>query len=279
MGEARARRGVVLMGVCNVTPDSFSDGGRHLAPEAARARVDDLVRRGADIVDVGGESTRPGATRVPAVEQIRRIESVVRYAATKVCVSVDTTDPEVADAALTLGARVVNDVSCLADESLAEVVARHDAALVLMHARGPANARTTYGDVVADVLLDWTKARDRAVARGVDPRSMVLDPGLGFAKVAEESAALLRRLDEVVRGVDVPVLVGASRKSFLGLWTGDAPPQDRDGASIAAALVAVQNGASILRVHDVEGTRQAIDCFRALRTSKTPARREEVLRA
>jgi dihydropteroate synthase len=271
-GRALARRGAMVMGVCNVTPDSFSDGGRYFSLEAACARVDALVAEGADVVDIGGESTRPGAPAVDAREQLARVLDVVRYAAKAACVSIDTSDPAVAAACLDAGASIVNDVSCLRDEELARVVASSGAAFVLMHARGTQAemrgfsryADDAYGDVVRDVVAEWNDAADRAARAGVAREALVMDPGLGFAKNARQSAELLRRLDEVVAGVRAPVLVGASRKSFLTLADPSAPPVERIGASIAAALAAVGRGATAVRVHDVRATCQAIDTARLL---------------
>ncbi len=274
LAKARARRGMALMGVCNVTPDSFSDGGLHLSYGDACARVEQLVAEGADIVDIGAESTRPSAPPVAAEEQLGRILEVVRYAAGRACVSVDTTSPVVAAACLDAGAVAVNDVSCLADAGLADAVARRQATLILMHARGTqADMRgfgdypdAGYGDVVRDVVREWTAAAERAIARGVPRASLVMDPGLGFAKNATQSAELLRRTREIVRAVGVPVLVGASRKSFLTLVEPGAEPSLRIGASIAAGMHAARGGAEILRVHDVRAARQAIDLSRLLRT-------------
>jgi dihydropteroate synthase len=282
LDRAKAIRGLALMGVCNVTPDSFSDGGLHFAPEAARVRVDELLAQGADIIDVGGESTRPRAEPVPAQVQIARVLDVVRYAAgLGACVSIDTTTPEVAAACLDAGASVVNDVSCLLDGAIARVVAASGAALVLMHARGmqkdmPGFSRypdDAYGDVVRDVCVEWESAAERARSAGVARDAIVMDPGFGFAKNARHSLELLARLDEVVRAVGSPVAVGASRKSFIAVVEDAAPgrparepipPSERLGASVAAALHSARAGASILRVHDVRATRQAIDLERAL---------------
>ena len=271
--RARAKRGVALMGICNVTPDSFSDGGRYLAAHDARTHVDELLAEGADIVDIGGESTRPGASPVSVREQLERILDVVRHAVGRgAFVSVDTTQPDVAGPCIEAGAALVNDVSCMQSVSLARVVGSTGAGLLLMHTRGsppdmagfsqyPDDA---YGDVVRDVLAEWSRAASRAAAAGLPRSSLLMDPGLGFAKNARQSAALLTRLREIVVALDVPVVVGASRKSFLGIVDADASPMQRIGASIAAALHAARAGAQILRVHDLRATRQAIDFAREL---------------
>lgn len=272
MRGAVARRGAALMGVCNVTPDSFSDGGRWFEPALACAHVDELLAAGADVIDIGGESTRPGSKPVPAREQIERVLPVVRHAVSRgACVSIDTTSAEVAAVCLDAGAQVINDVSLLADEDIARVVAGSGASLVLSHARAPQEKMTgygkwplgAYGDVVKDVVADWERAAARAAELGVPRDALVMDPGLGFSKASRHSFELLRRAHELValvaeRGA-VPVLFGASRKSFLTLVDHDARPQEREGASIAAALHAVRCGVQILRVHDVRATRQAID--------------------
>ncbi|MDP9037012.1 MAG: dihydropteroate synthase [Myxococcota bacterium] len=271
--RARSRRGVALMGICNVTPDSFSDGGRYSEEGAARARVREILEQGGDVVDIGGESTRPGAAPVSAREQINRVLATVRYAASLgACVSIDTASAEVAAACLEAGACVVNDVSCLRDDALAKTVAARTAALVLMHARGTQEemlgfgryADDAYGDVVADVLAEWERAAERAGAAGVPRRAIAMDPGLGFAKNARQSFELLARLGEIVTALDVPVAIGASRKSFLTVVDGDAGVSDRLGASVAAALHAFRVGAAIVRVHDVGATRQAIDVARRM---------------
>lgn len=275
IADAVARRGAALMGVCNVTPDSFSDGGEHLGLTEAHARVDALLAAGADIVDIGGESTRPGAPPVAPRVQIERIAEVVRRAATKALVSVDTTSAEVARACLELGAHCVNDVSLLGEEGLAGAVAERGAALVLSHARGSQALMAGFGvapedgygdDVVEAVAREWDEAARRAESAGVPRRALIMDPGLGFAKTHLQSAELLRSMRRLVSRVGVPVLVGASRKSFLTLADDRAAPRDRLGASIAAALVAAERGATILRVHDVAETCQALDVARLLAT-------------
>jgi len=268
------------MGICNVTPDSFSDGGLAFDEKDARARVDTLLREGADIVDIGGESTRPGAAPVSAKVQLDRVRSVVRYAVEKAdaagaCVTIDTASPEVARACLGEGACAVNDVSCLREDALADEICRAGAALILMHARGTqaempgfSDYRGTYDDVVKDVVSEWRAAAERAMRRGVPHSALLMDPGLGFAKKATQSAELLRRLSDVVRAVEVPVVIGASRKSFLNHVTvvvdPDAGPEARIGASIGAAIHAAAHGASIVRVHDVRATRQALEIVRQL---------------
>jgi dihydropteroate synthase len=273
--DAVRRRGVALMGVCNVTPDSFSDGGRYLDPAAAMTHVDALLAAGADIVDVGGESTRPGSPPVEPRLQIERVVPVVRHAASRgACVSIDTTCARVAEAALEAGALAINDVSLLAEDELARVAARTSAALILSHARAPQETMRGFGewplqdytDIVADVLADWEKAATRAVACGVSRSSLVMDPGLGFSKASRHSAELLARCSELVGHCgEIPVLIGASRKSFLTLFEAQASaPTEREGASISAALHAVRAGAKIVRVHDVHATRQAIDTERGL---------------
>jgi dihydropteroate synthase len=269
--RARGRRRVALMGVCNVTPDSFSDGGRYLGADAARARVDELLAEGADYVDVGGESTRPGAVPVPAREQLGRVLGVVKHAVERgACVSIDTTSPEVAAACLDAGACIVNDVSCLRDVELAKVVAASGAALILMHSRGSQERMRgfseypddAYGDVVEDVKREWLEAASRAMAVGVPERALVMDPGLGFAKNARQSLELLHRIDDYRSRT--PILIGASRKSFLRWVDAESSPEQRLGASIGAALHALCLDASILRVHDVRATAQAIDMTHVL---------------
>ena len=285
-----ARRGVAIMGVCNVTPDSFSDGGRYLDRDQARARVDQLIAEGADIVDIGGESTRPGSQAVPAAEQIARVLDIVRYAAERTCVSIDTTNPEVAATCLDAGAHAVNDVSLLANPDLARVTAGSGAILILSHARAPQAKMggfggwplSAYDDIVRDVLADWERAAETASKLGLPRASLVMDPGLGFSKASRHSFELLRRAREIVAALssdragehghghghaDVPVLFGASNKSFLTLVDRGAEPADRTGASIAAAVHAVRCGVKIVRVHEVRATRQAIDMDVVLATA------------
>jgi dihydropteroate synthase len=278
ISKARARRSAAIMGVCNVTPDSFSDGGRFLSHADAFARVDALLAAGADILDIGGESTRPGAKPVRAEEQLARVLEVVRYAAekaaTRAVISIDTTLPEVAHACLDAGAVCVNDVSNLRDPALADVAYGAGAALILSHARHPqelmrgpgAVTEAEYDDVVLEVLADFRAARKIAESRGVPPGAIVMDPGLGFSKTARHSMELLRRTAELSAFADAPVLIGASRKSFLTLVDKGSAADERLGASIIAADFAARAGASVVRVHDVRETRQALDLSVVLST-------------
>jgi dihydropteroate synthase len=227
------------------------------------------------VLDIGAESSRPGATPVPPAEQLERIDAALRHAVARgAVVSIDTTSPEVAARALEAGARLINDVSCLADPDLARVTARGGGVLVLMHARGPMSGQPGfsvypdggYADVARDVLAEWRGARDRAVAAGLARGDVWLDPGLGFMKNARQSFELLARLGELVQE-GVPVVVGPSRKSFIAAVDG-SPPADRLGGTIAACLSAVERGARVLRVHDVLAVRQALAVSRlAGRTS------------
>ena len=235
------------MGIVNVTPDSFSDGGRYLDPEAAVAHGLRLVAEGADVVDVGGESTRPGAEPVPEAEERRRVVPVVRALAPAVRVSVDTRHASVARAAVAAGATLVNDVSA----SLHEVAAATGAGWVAMHMRGePATmqAAPSYDDVVTEVRAFL---RDRVAAgRRAGVAEIWVDPGIGFGKNTEHNLSLLRHLDRLADD-GCPVVVGTSRKRFLGQLTGGAPVHDRVEASVASAVWAVERGASMVRVHDV----------------------------
>jgi dihydropteroate synthase len=257
----------VVMGVLNVTPDSFSDGGRWADLDAAVAHGLALAAEGADLVDVGGESTRPGAERVDAEEEIRRVVPPIRaLAAAGIVISVDTTRAAVAEAALDAGARIVNDVSGgLADPAMAKVVATAGVPWVLMHWRGHSRdmqALARYGDVVADVRRELGRQVDSALAAGVDAENIVLDPGLGFAKNAEHNWTLLARLDELA-ALGFPVLVGASRKAFLGrLLAGPdgtpAPVPARENATVATSVLAAVMGAWGVRVHEVTPTLDAM---------------------
>jgi dihydropteroate synthase len=269
--EAQARFGAALMGVLNTTPDSFYDGGLYLGTDRARARVDELVAEGVDIIDIGGESTRPGSEPVPTQEQWARIEPTLRYSLEKgLVVSVDTSDAEVARRALALGADIVNDVSCVRDARLALVAARAQAILIVMHSREPmtrmpgysACPDDAYTDVVADVRAEWRAGRERALGQGMPAADVWFDPGIGFNKNARHSLELLGRL-AAFQSEGVPIVVGPSRKSFIAA-VDPAPPEERLGGTIAACLAAVEQGARVLRVHDVRAVRQALSVHKAI---------------
>ncbi len=267
------------MGVLNVTDDSFSDGGRYLDPDKAVAQGLALAAEGADIIDVGGESTRPGATRIDArVETSRVIPVVKELAAEGITVSIDTMRADVARAALQSGARIVNDVSGgRADPAMAPLLAEAGAPWVLMHWRSVAadrpHAAPQYRDVVAEVRAELLAGVDAAVAAGVDRAQLVIDPGLGFAKTAQHNWALLHALPQLV-ATGVPVLLGASRKRFLGtLLAGpDGSPRPADGRETATAVIsalAALHGAWGIRVHDVRATVDALKVVGAWKQTET----------
>ena len=264
----------LVMGIVNVTPDSFSDGGRYLDPGAAVERCHELLAEGADLLDLGGESTRPGSPNVPADEQWRRLEPVLtrlRAERPDTTLSVDTRSAEVAQRALAAGVEVVNDVSALSDPGMASAVAAAGAGLVLMHMRGtPATMQrdTAYADVVREVSEFLRERVSRAEAAGIAADRIALDPGIGFGKSAEGSLELLSRLPELA-ALGHPILVGASRKSFLARLTGDeGPPEARVPASLAAAAIATYDGAHILRVHDVAATLRVAKLAAAARKAR-----------
>jgi dihydropteroate synthase len=257
----------VVMGILNVTPDSFSDGGTHPDHDSALAAACDMVAAGAGIIDVGGESTRPGSAPVDAVEEAERVIGVVRSLSKRgTCVSVDTRHAEVAVAALAAGAAIVNDVSGFSDPAMVRAAVGSDAGLVVMHMRGEPRtmqADPVYDDVVAEVVEYLATRAGELVAAGVAPERISLDPGLGFGKTTAHDVELLRRLDEL-EALGFPVLVGASRKRFIGEITGVTEPRERVAGSIAVALDAVAKGATVVRVHDVAQTVQALAVARAI---------------
>lgn len=251
----------IIMGILNVTPDSFSDGGKYAATDAAIVRGLELRDQGAMIVDVGGESTRPGATRVdPEAERMRVIPVIEALAGEGVSVSIDTMNAATASAAIGVGAQLVNDVSGgLADDGMARVIAETGVYYAVMHWRGGADVEPTRGDVVAEVRADLKARVAELVVAGVDPARILLDPGLGFAKTADHNWALLGRLDEL-SSLGHGVLVGASRKRFLGqLLPDDAAMSDRDLPSAVISALAARSGAWAVRVHDVPSTRVALE--------------------
>lgn len=257
---------VRIMGVVNVTPDSFSDGGHYLDASAAIAHCEQLVREGADILDIGGESSRPGAQPVAVQEELDRVLPVVEGALALGCpVSLDTTKPELMRQALRMGVDIINDINALqTSEALAAVAASDSCGIVLMHMLGKPQSmqeRVHYDDVVAEVR-SFLQARASALAgRQVAAQRIVLDPGIGFGKTVENNVELLARQRELL-DVGYPLLVGWSRKSTLGMLTG-RPVHERQSASVAAALASVQNGAAVIRVHDVAATADALSVWRA----------------
>ncbi len=257
-----------LMGVVNVTPDSFSDGGLYLDPAAAIGHGSELVAQGAEILDVGGESTRPGAEPVAEAEELARVVPVVEALAPAGAeVSVDTSKGAVAAAALDAGATIVNDVTALrGDPAMAALCAERGCTVVLMHMRGDPRTMQEdprYGDVVAEVGEFLASRREAARAAGIAAERIWLDPGIGFGKTAEHNLELLRRLPELA-ALGQPLVVGTSRKSFLGKFDG-APAGERLGGTIATAVLAAAGGAGVLRVHDVAEVAQALTVAGAIR--------------
>ncbi|MFI5955494.1 dihydropteroate synthase [Cryptosporangium sp. NPDC051539] len=265
------------MGVLNVTPDSFSDGGRYESIDAAVTHAQELVAEGADLIDVGGESTRPGAERVAADVEIGRVVPVIReLVASGVVVSIDTTRAAVAEAALAAGASVVNDVSGgLADAGMGAVVANAGCPWILMHWRGHSRDMQQlahYDDVVTEVRDELSARIDAALRAGVRPESLILDPGLGFAKTGVHNWQLLAKLD-VLQTLGFPVLIGASRKSFLGKLLADLdgkprPVDQREDATLAITVLAAQAGAWGVRVHEVRASVDAIAVLNAYREAE-----------
>lgn len=255
-----------IMGILNLTPDSFSDGGLYLDPEKALKRAQALVEAGADLLDLGAESTRPGAEPVPVEEERRRLLPVLEAVlGLGVPVSVDTRKPEVAEEALRLGAHLINDVTGLRDERMMALCARFGVAAVVMHMPVPdpktMMAHARYGDVVAEVKAFLKAQAEKALKAGVP--QVVLDPGFGFGKLLEHNLALLKGLEEIV-ALGHPVLVGLSRKRTIGELTGVEEPAKRVFGSVAAHLYAAMKGARILRVHDVAAHREALAVWNAL---------------
>jgi dihydropteroate synthase len=269
--------GPFVMGVVNATPDSFSDGGRFAAAGDAVAQAERLVGEGADLLDLGGESTRPGAADVPAAEEIARVVPVIaalRARGVTTPISIDTRKPEVARAALDAGAALVNDVSGLADPAMARLVAERGVPAVVMHLRGtPADmqSRAVYGDVVEEVARELEAALARAEAHGVRREQVILDPGIGFAKTSAHSLALLGAMARL-RAIGRPLLVGPSRKSFIGAASG-ASVAERLPGTLAAVAIAVHAGAEFVRVHDVAAARQAALVASAIRDASSAAGR------
>ncbi len=262
--ESRPR----VMGIVNVTPDSFSDGGRATTVDLALALAGRLIAEGADLLDIGGESSRPGAAIVPVAEELARVIPVIEAirAVHAVPISVDTTKPEVARRALAAGASVINDIRGLDDPGLAEIVAGSTAGVVLMHMQGTPQTMQDdprYDDVVGEVVADLARRVELAERLGISRDRIAVDPGIGFGKTHDHNLALLRHLEEF-RAIGCAVLIGTSRKGFLGRLTGRARA-DRAVASAVSALAAAAAGARIVRVHDVAPTVDALRVWEAQR--------------
>ncbi|HEU4525549.1 MAG TPA: dihydropteroate synthase, partial [Gemmatimonadales bacterium] len=265
-----------ILGILNVTPDSFSDGGRYAGADAALVHADSLLDEGATLIDVGGESTRPGRTEsVPAAEELRRVVPVIEALARRhpdLVISVDTVKSEVARAALESGAAIVNDVSAFRlDPAMAKVAARSGAGVILMHSRGGLLEIASYehadygGDVVGGVIAELRESLSTATAAGIEAGAIVLDPGLGFSKTAEQSVELFDQLG-ALQALGRPLLVGPSRKRFLGAVTG-LPVEERDRATAAACALAWERGVRLFRVHAVAAAREALALAHALEGS------------
>ncbi len=268
----------IVMGILNVTPDSFWDGGVHAGTESAVRHAREMMAAGADIIDIGGESTRPGSEPVSAEEEIERIGPVVDLLLkdSRVPLSIDTRKAAVAGEMIRAGAHMINDVSGLRhDPEMKAVAAGSGVPVVIMHMRGtPETMRTLtdYGDVVDDVKRELADRIALAEAAGIKPGNIIIDPGIGFAKTAAQSVELIARLDEL-RDLGRPILLGPSRKSFIGKTLG-LEPQDRLEATIASCIVGVRKGASILRVHDVEPISRALRIHEAFVRKETQKERQ-----
>jgi dihydropteroate synthase len=260
----------IVMAILNVTPDSFSDGGRFSASDSALRQAEKLVREGADIIDIGGESTRPSSGRVAADEEISRVAPVIEAVSRRfnVPISIDTSKSEVAQAALNAGAEIINDISGLRfDKKIAAVAADTKAGLVLMHSRGEfetMHSQPPVEDIMAEVASDLRRSTSFALEHGVRTEQIVLDVGIGFGKRPEQNLELIAKLDELAsRFSGYPILVGTSRKSFIGKLLNNAPPDERLYGSLATVALAVWNGAKIVRVHDVKPTLETINVVAA----------------
>lgn len=256
----------LVMGIVNVTPDSFSDGGQHFQHDAALAHAQQLITEGADIIDIGGESTRPGAQPVGVQEELDRVLPIIEgLRGAPVPISIDTCKPQVMQAAIAAGAQMVNDINALQDAAAMNAVATGNVAVCLMHKQGnpqTMQTRPQYQDVVAEVGEFLRERIAAAEAAGIGRGRIVIDPGFGFGKTLAHNLDLLRHLDKL-RELGVPVLAGLSRKSMLGALTG-REAGNRVAASVAAALIAVQRGAAIVRVHDVRATVDALKILTAV---------------
>lgn len=261
----------LVMGILNVTPDSFSDGGKFASFDAALGQAEQMVADGADIIDIGGESTRPGSLGVTSDVEIRRTAPVIEAISKRfdIAISIDTSKSPVATAAIVAGAEIINDISGLRfDAAIADIAAASKAGLVLMHSRGDfetMHSQPPLDDIFAEVAADLKRSVGVAKVAGVADANIALDIGIGFGKTLEQNLELIAKLDRLVSEFAAyPILVGTSRKSFIGKILGGVPPLERLGGSVASALIAIQNGAKIVRVHDVKETVAAIKIAAAI---------------
>ncbi len=265
----------LVMAILNVTPDSFSDGGKFASLDAALRQAERLINEGADILDIGGESTRPGSAGVSADEEISRVVPVIEAIAKRfdTPISIDTTKSQVSRYAVEAGAEIINDISGLRfDERIATVAAEFKTGLVLMHSRGEfatMHSQTPVADIIAEVTGDLRRSTSIALKNGVSHDCIALDIGIGFGKTLDQNLELLAKLDKLVLEFDqFPILVGTSRKSFIGKLLNGAPPDERLNGSLASIAIAVWNGAKIVRVHDVKETVDALTIISAIRSQR-----------
>ncbi|MEJ7849617.1 MAG: dihydropteroate synthase [Pyrinomonadaceae bacterium] len=264
----------LIMAILNITPDSFSDGGEFLSPTAALKQAEIFKDEGADIIDIGGESTRPNSTQVSVAEEINRTAPVIE-AITKrfdIPISIDTTKSAVAEAAINAGAEIINDISGLRfDERIAEISAKHNTGLVLMHSRGTfetMHKQEPVEDILSEVAQVFHSSIEKAKGFGVNPQNIALDIGVGFSKTFDQNLELLAKLDKLVAEFpEYPILVGTSRKSFIGKILGGVPTGRRLNGSLASISIAVFNGAKIIRVHDIKQTIETIKIVRAIKSA------------
>ena len=264
------KRETLVMGIVNVTPDSFSDGGKFFSPEDAISHASKLISQGADIIDIGGESTRPGAEQVSETEELNRVIPVIekiRDENPKILISIDTTKALVAEHAIEVGADIINDVSGFSfDNNMIETVARFNVPVIIMHMKGkPQNMQLNpeYKDVINEILDFFKKKIKVAIQSGINRRMIILDPGIGFGKTVEHNFELLSRLNEF-NVLELPIMIGPSRKSFIGI-TLDLPPEDRIEGTAAAVSAGVMNGATIVRVHDVKSMKRVVKIIDKIR--------------
>lgn len=263
----------LVMGILNVTPDSFSDGGKYLSLDSALKHAEKMIAEGADILDIGGESTRPHSTRVSVEEEIRRVCPIIEAIKKRfeVPISIDTSKSETAEKAVQVGAEIINDVSGLKfDEKIAKVAVRHKTGLVLMHLRGEfetMHRQEPVKDILPEVSAGFRWSIEKAKKNGVAESQIVLDIGIGFSKTFEQNLELLAKLDKIIAEFsEYPILVGTSRKSFIGKVLDDAPTDKRLPGSLASVAIAVWNGAKIVRVHDVRETVETLKVVEAIKS-------------